>query len=344
MAGPSIVWLDGFELSDPPQTLWTRRYSTAAALVADVGRDDTGRALSYQSIGMLTLVLPVTGVLLTPVIGFGFKFNDLLTNDLIVMKRGGVTTAALRFVRDSAGAGHLAIVGSATHAEMPIGSMVANRFYYVELQAVLTNTGRFELRIDMIPTLYSTAAVDMQAAGSPGADAWEIQSNGASSASVISIDDFYLVNAGSAAVTAFLGDIRIQGLMPHDNHLVEYTPLAGTNVENIDDDVPDADTTYNSNPLVAQKTDIIHMEPVDFSTLSTRFIGAFCVVDHRLDAAGPVQVAFLQHDPNDASEQLYQIGPYSNMTYELVSFAGQSRPQLLERQDAAQLHFGYRSG
>lgn len=341
MAGPKLVWLDGFELTDPPQTLWARRYGTAASLTFTEGRDNIGRALKYQSNGTMTLTVPITGVMTVPVFGFAFKFNDLLTQDLVVMKRSGGVTAALKFVRDSASTGHLLVRAAATLAEMPIGSLVADRWYYIEFHAALTNTGMYELRIDHLPVLYSTASVDIQAAASPGVDAWEIQYNGSSGASYFALDDFYIVNAVSVTPSPFLGSIRVQGIRPLSVHSAEYTPSAGSNSDTLDDDVPDEDLSYNSSVAGTERTDLINMTEVDFDQLRSNYVGLMCTVDHKLDSAGAMNVAFINYDPNNDSQELYRSNSYTHVVYQLLHFAVDSRNTLFERQDVRAIHFGY---
>lgn len=60
------------------------------------------------------------------------------------------------------------------------------------------------------------------------------------------VDDLYALETASSPNDDFLGDCRVDTLAVNaDGTTNQWTPSAGNNYENVDDDPPDGDTTYN---------------------------------------------------------------------------------------------------
>jgi hypothetical protein len=69
----------------------------------------------------------------------------------------------------------------------------------------------------------------------------------------IAIDDMYLVDSnGSAPLNTFLGDVYVRTFLPTGaGTTTQWTPSAGSNYQNVDDNPSDEDTTYNSESTVS---------------------------------------------------------------------------------------------
>lgn len=67
-------------------------------------------------------------------------------------------------------------------------------------------------------------------------------------------DDLYLCNGQGSKNNDFLGDIRVDVLRPNGAGAhSDFTPNAGSNYQNVDENYPDDDTTYNYSNTVGHK-------------------------------------------------------------------------------------------
>lgn len=67
-------------------------------------------------------------------------------------------------------------------------------------------------------------------------------------------DDEYMCDLTGTKCNDFLGDIRVDALRPNGaGTYTDFTPSAGSNYENVDEDYPDDDTTYNDGSDVADQ-------------------------------------------------------------------------------------------
>ena len=68
------------------------------------------------------------------------------------------------------------------------------------------------------------------------------------------IDDLYMCDATGATNNTFLGDVRVQTLLPTGaGSSTQFSPTGSVNNWQNVDDVPDSSTTYNSSSTVAQR-------------------------------------------------------------------------------------------
>jgi hypothetical protein len=68
------------------------------------------------------------------------------------------------------------------------------------------------------------------------------------------LDDLYICNGQGSKNNDFLGDIRVDALRPDGagTH-TDFTPSTGSNYENVDEDYPDDDSTYNDGSNVSDQ-------------------------------------------------------------------------------------------
>lgn len=133
-------------------------------------------------------------------------------------------------------------------------AFVPGRWHYIEFKITISNTvGVVNIRIDDQEVLNLTNVDTRQGGAGDDLDTIELRGiNGVSGVPAAGIgqtlfDDWYIVdNVGSAPNNTFLGPIKIEEINPDaagDNS--DFTPLASTNVSNVDETPSDGDTTYN---------------------------------------------------------------------------------------------------
>jgi hypothetical protein len=101
----------------------------------------------------------------------------------------------------------------------------------------------------------SISGVDSQYSANAWWDVMQISGNGASK--TIVIDDFYYgdttTGPGIAPATTPIGDCKVATLFPVGNAAVAWTPLAGTNWQEVSEVQMDSDTSYNYSTTPTQE-------------------------------------------------------------------------------------------
>jgi hypothetical protein len=107
------------------------------------------------------------------------------------------------------------------------------------------------------------------------------------------IDDFWVCDDTGGVNDTFLGDCRVQCLFPDGAGASSgWTPLSGTNFSNVDDSVPDNDTTYVSTGA-AGTIDTYSMQNLAATTGSVKAVQT--VIDARKDDSGTRTIAPVFH-------------------------------------------------
>lgn len=130
-------------------------------------------------------------------------------------------------------------------------------FAYIEVKVLVSDTvGTVDIRKDGISILALTAQDTRNGAsaqinrfflGDPTATQTE--------AVTVDFDDIYACNgAGSAPQNTFLGDCRVDTTFPNGaGNLSQWTPSAGSNWQNVDEDPANDDTDYNFASVAATR-------------------------------------------------------------------------------------------
>lgn len=148
----------------------------------------------------------------------------------------------------SAGAIRVTRSGS-TEIGISAGGLVSTDvWYYLELKVKIGNSpdGTIEVHLDGV-TIINESSIDTL--GSGLAIAQGISFNGNGTSNMTWIDDVYVLDiAGAAPYNDFLGDSRVDGLLPDgvgfSSDFTTATPSAN-HFENVDENPPDDDTSYN---------------------------------------------------------------------------------------------------
>ena len=130
-----------------------------------------------------------------------------------------------------------------------------NGWFYLELGAVIATgtSGSATVRINNGAVL-SLTGIDTQATGNANAARvyWGFPGGGSND---VGIAHFYMCdNTGSAPWNTFLGDTRVQTLLPTSNATVQFTPNGlGSNYQNAANVPPVPATDYNSDSTVGDQ-------------------------------------------------------------------------------------------
>jgi hypothetical protein len=119
-------------------------------------------------------------------------------------------------------------------------------WYWVEVKVTFATGvgGRVEIRVNDSVWL-TLSGINTSATGNAYANAGFLSSNGADNP--LTFDDYVVWNTAGAVNNDFLGDSRIvTGFPDSAGDLTQWTPSAGANWQNVDENPPDDDATYNS--------------------------------------------------------------------------------------------------
>lgn len=184
------------------------------------------------------------------IVGFALKMEVMPSS----------TTQMLKF-QDSAGetqcslivttAGALAAYrGTTTLLATSAASILAGAWQYIEVEVVIHDTtGSFKVRVNESEVINVTN-VDTKYTTIAGARAINI--NGGGSAVNFYFDDLYILDGLGTANNAFLGDVRVDAILPSGAGAhTDFTPVGGANNwDNVNDAAADADSTYNVSATV----------------------------------------------------------------------------------------------
>ena len=118
------------------------------------------------------------------------------------------------------------------------------QWYYLEGKLSCTNSSDYEIRLDG-ETIMSGSGVDLQAQSSAGASIVYLYGGYGNSGNA-RYDDLYVCDDQGSNNNNFLGEVIVRTLLPSGaGTYTQWTPLSGSNYENVDEESPDEDTTYN---------------------------------------------------------------------------------------------------
>ena len=269
----ALLYSDGFDVQDVPMR-WTVTgtasditYATATRLGA--GKSATLNAVTNNNVNLSILrALPASSSIYAgAAIQVGLESgnnSDLTANLFGVYTDNGATghlylrrlsTNALALYRGDPGSGTFFSPSGSLIASTSAGTLDGN-WHYIEMYATINaTTGQVTVRVDGRQVINFTGNTK-NGGTSTNIDAIRFRTGRyvSSPNCVISIDDFYVCDATGVVNNTFLGDVRVQSMLP--NAAGSSTQLAPTgsanNYANVSE-VPYVSTTYNSSSTVGQR-------------------------------------------------------------------------------------------
>jgi hypothetical protein len=245
-------------------TKWTSFPSgTGPGITAAIGRWGTSAmrcAAGAQNRGV-TKVLDAQA---TWILGGAIKIGAAATANFIFrVMDGAVVHVELRW--DSAG--HLFVTRGGTTLATGTTVLTPGVFYFVELKATISDTvGVAVVRIDGAVEINFSG--DTRNAGNATADRFDVGTISGSNVQ-LDVDDFYACDGtGSAPTNDFLGDVRVEALLPNGNGTTSN--LVGSDGNSVDnyllvDDATPAVADYVESSTVGDKDTYAFTNPTPSS-------------------------------------------------------------------------------
>ena len=246
---------------------------------AGIGRNGTSGLLIA---GSETIAKTYPGGNLTDVVvGVAFKaVGTLLGGAYTIIALLDSTTVQVD-IRIDAGTGQLQLTRNGTLLATSVDSINADVFYYIEFKANIANAGSAEVRVNEVAWI--TFSGDTQSTANAFTTGMRL-GRGAGGINASYYDDLYIISNAGPPNNDYLGDIRVEAVLPDGaGNSTEWTPSAGANWQNVDDNPPDSDTSYNSSATASQQ-DTFSM--ADLVSTSGTIKGIQTLIYARKDDAG----------------------------------------------------------
>ena len=162
---------------------------------------------------------------------------------------------------------------------------MAGVFYYMELQVTIDDSpnGQAEARVNGV-TWVSVVNGDTKNTANASANVLQLHGAGGGTARTANYDDLYLCDDAGSYNKDFLGDVRVEVIMPEGaGATTDWTPLVGANWEDVDEIPPDDDTTYVA---TATATDVDTYEFGDVTPTTGTVLAVTTYMFARKDDAG----------------------------------------------------------
>lgn len=132
--------------------------------------------------------------------------------------------------------------------------ITAGTFCYLEVKVLISDTvGTVDIRKDGVSILALTAQ-DTKNTAVATADVIRFGNSLTSSAATIDFDDIYIFDSTGATNNNFAGDCRVDTTFPNAaGNKSQWTPSAGSNYQNVDEDPANDDTDYNFASVAATR-------------------------------------------------------------------------------------------
>lgn len=269
----ALLYSDGFDMQDVPM-----RWAVGGA-VADIGyatatRLGTGKAATLNAVTnnatSLTILraLPASASIYAgAAIQVGLEsgnVSDLTANLFGLYTDNGATghiylrrmqSNALVLYRGDPGTGNFSTPSGTLIASTPVGTLDGN-WHYIEIYAVIhATTGQVTVRLDGRQVLSFTGNTK-NGGTSTNIDAIRFRTGRYvnSPNCVLSIDDLYVCDATGAVNNTFLGDVRVQSMLPNAaGSSTQLLPTGSANNYANAGEVPYNSATYNASPTTGQR-------------------------------------------------------------------------------------------
>lgn len=249
----SLVLIEGYDNITNTQFSRKRPESTTTPGNTSVtGRFGVGLAARCNRWNNWFMDLASSGA--EAIVGFGFKPNSNDSEGIMALAEGGTTHFWLWTNNGKV----IAMNGarSVTYATSDY-TLPLNGWVFLEVRVKVHDTlGEVEVRADGAVIL-SITGIDTRNGGTGVVNRayFGVGPNGANNSGVAyAYDDTYAVIVDGVEPQDFLGDVRVDTLMPNGaGSQTDFTPLAGANYQNVDEATADDDTTYNSGDTAGQR-------------------------------------------------------------------------------------------
>jgi hypothetical protein len=234
----AILFIDGFDHYATGDIL--SKWTSGAATVGAFGRN-SGSGLHNVGTALSKTLTSASGA--TIVFGLAMKFNSISSQTIADWRDAGTLQGSVKLNAD----GTISVLtGAATVLATSTWVASSGVWYYIEAKVVIDNaTGSCIVRIDGT-NIINKAASDTQSSANATWNQFEIGSGTAD------IDDLYVLDATGTLNNDFLGDSRVESLLPQTDAVAAGTNhglTCSTGTDHgalVDESTPNEDTDYVS--------------------------------------------------------------------------------------------------
>lgn len=269
----ALLYSDGFDLQDLPLrwvvsgTVGDVSYGTATRLGS--GKAATLNATGTNvSLSVLRAIPASASIYIGAAVQVGLEvdttpgnqtanlfglYGDAGSTGHLYIRR--LSTNAIFLYRGDAAGGTLGTPSGTVIATTPAGTLDGN-WHYIELFATINaTTGQVIVRVDGKQVINFTGNTK-NGGTSTNIDAVRFRTGRYTSGPncVLSIDDLYICDATGTVNNTFLGDVRVQSMIPNAaGSSTQLTPTGSANNYANVGEVPYNNTTYNASPTTGQR-------------------------------------------------------------------------------------------
>lgn len=252
----ALLFMDGFDAKDPG-IKWKPSYGgyggwgAGSSSYFRAGRFGSGTSLEIRRYSSYTAWMQTSftpSSLLT--VGFAAKLDA--NYQFLLLYGDDSVTLHLSLRNNSTGTIDV-LRGSTVIASAPADSYSPGIWHYWEVQASVDSTaGRVIVRIDGSKVIDFTGNT-RNGGTSVMLDTLKLTGNGATDPGV-TLDDLYILNSTGTTNNDFLGDVRVQSLVPNGaGSFTQFVPTGATENWQNASDVPYNTTRYNSSDTVGDR-------------------------------------------------------------------------------------------
>lgn len=271
----ALLYIDGFDLQDTTMR-WVLVGQPADVIYTTTTRFSAGKAVTLavssgtpnqSALSIMHQLTPSTSLYAGAAIQVGLEsgnVNDTTANLFGVYTDGGTTghlyirrlsNNSIVAYRGDPGSGNLGSPSGTQIAASAVGTLDAN-WHYIEMFATINATsGQVIVRVDGVQVINFTGNTK-NGGTSTNIDAIRFRTGKYLNYPncPISIDDFYACDGTGTVNNTFLGDVRVQSMVPNAaGSSTQLTPTGSANNYANAGDVPYNDATYNSSSTVGQR-------------------------------------------------------------------------------------------
>lgn len=272
----AVIHMEGFD------GLTTAQFAALGYTMAGSGALGTGRyasSLNSKALGFTgdnttdNFIMPFPAAKTQVVYGFAFQHNSNAALQRVVTFRNGAAAECFNLVKDTNG--RLNVRAGASTTDLATGTQVLapGTYYFIEVKFDYPGAGNptVTVRVNGTTDVTYTGSLNAQTQIDRCIHGFSFSTIVCPTSMVL--DDIYIVDYTGSDNIDFLGDCRVELMVPDSTSAVTgFTPTgAATDHEAVDDYTHDGDTTYTAGTAVGHE--------VDFGTtaLSNEPSGIFAV-------------------------------------------------------------------
>lgn len=250
----SLLWVDGFESygtsngsAPSPTGVLGRQYTVLLESAIDIeeGRFGSGHSLQF-GLGICNIKTPALTTNDTLIVGFAFKITTSVEVELVTLFDDSTEGVGVRIEKDL-----VSVLRGATVLGTGTFDIKQDAWYWLELKVKCNDTtGTYEVKIGE-STVLSGSGVDTKEGTH---DYHNIVRIADGYSEDFHIDDLYICDSSGASNNDFLGNVKVQTLLPDGaGNSTQFTPSAGSNYACVDEAIINDDTDYVEDSVSTNK-------------------------------------------------------------------------------------------